>query len=108
MTKITITQTANAETGAAKTGANAVIQFDDGPRHPVTVQDPFTEAQEKELRWYFEKWLTFPFTGHVRAGKAAATVQDYGEQLFEQLFGGRKVYAQYNKARQQRNWRTVV
>ncbi|MBE2225070.1 MAG: Tfp pilus assembly protein PilF, partial [Anaerolineae bacterium] len=92
MTKITITQTP-----ITQTGTNAIIQFNDGPSHPVTVQDPFSAKQEAELRWYFEEWLAFPFTGHVRAGKAAASVKTYGEALFSQLFQG-EVLTEYKMA----------
>ena len=60
---------------------------------------PFGEAEEERLRWYFEDYLTFPFTQQVRAAEAARSVVTYGEALFEQLFkGDPDVYAQYQAA----------
>ncbi|MCA9997398.1 MAG: tetratricopeptide repeat protein [Anaerolineales bacterium] len=82
--KITITQTDLNNSGPFA----AAVQFDDGPRHPVTISDPFDAKAEGELQWYFEQWLGFPFTDQVRAGRAAATVRTYGESLFGQLFHG--------------------
>ena len=79
--KITITQTEPNSSGPFA----AAVQFDDGPRHPVTISDPFDAQAEDELRWYFEEWLTFPFTGQVRARDAAASTAAYGERLFEQV-----------------------
>lgn len=64
----------------------AAVQFAGGPGHKVTITDPFTPEEEKQLEWYYEKWLTFPFTGEVRASHAAASTQSYGEALFQQLF----------------------
>ncbi|MCB0000369.1 MAG: hypothetical protein KDE56_31605, partial [Anaerolineales bacterium] len=82
--KITITQTdPNSSDPFA-----AAVQFDGGPRHPVTISDPFDAQAENELRWYFEEWLIFPFTGQVRALDAAASTRTYGETLFRQLFHG--------------------
>jgi hypothetical protein len=81
MTQITI-----REKTASDSGWEATISFDNGPEYPITVQNPFTAEEEAELGWYFEQWLTFPFTGQVRAKKAAAAVTAYGEALFEQLF----------------------
>lgn len=59
--KITITQTDLNNSGPFA----AAVQFDDGPRHPVTISDPFDAKAEGELQWYFEQWLGFPFTDQV-------------------------------------------
>jgi len=82
--KITITQT-----GKTDNGFTATLKFGDrSTLYPFTVQNPFNEEEEKQLEWYFEKWLTFPFTGHVKAGEAAKSITTYGEQLFKQIFTG--------------------
>ena len=96
--KITITQTEPNSSGPFA----AAVQFDDGPRHPVTISDPFDAQAEDELRWYFEEWLTFPFTGQVRARDAAASTAAYGERLFEQVLTDRKLYSRYFSAVSQR------
>jgi hypothetical protein len=94
--KITITQT-----GTNDDGFTAKIQFDGGADYPVTIHDPFSPEEEARLGWYFEEWLTFPFTGHVKAKQAAASVSDYGHSLFEQLFQG-ETLIQYRIATQNR------
>ena len=43
----------------------AEIQLGHGPPYEVAVRDPFTAEEEERLEWYFEKWLTFPFTSAV-------------------------------------------
>src|SRR6266571_2084757 len=78
-------------------GSNAIVSFDHGPEYPITISDPFTEKEEQELEWYFEDHLTFPFTNKVRAQHAAASITTYGEVLFEQIFGNRRIYANYEK-----------
>jgi tetratricopeptide (TPR) repeat protein len=83
-----------------KANGAATVDFDRGPEHGIRVSDPFSAGEEAELAWYFEEHLRFPFTGQVRAGKAAASVRRYGEKLFRQVFeSNHKVYAQYSQAR---------
>jgi CHAT domain-containing protein len=53
------------------------------------------ETHEALLEWYFESWLHFPMLDEVKAAHAARSVATYGEALFEQLFGDRKVHAAY-------------
>ncbi len=80
MTVITI-----REEGRIDTGFAAILKFDGG-EYPVTITDPFTAKEEKELEWYFEEWVTFPFSYTVIAERAAASVKIYGESLFKQVF----------------------
>jgi hypothetical protein len=91
---ITITHT-----GTDKDGFTAKIQFDGGADYPVTIHDPFSAEEEERLGWYFEEWLTFPFTGHVKASQVATSIADYGHSLFEQLFQGESLI-QYRIATQ--------
>jgi hypothetical protein len=53
----------------------------------VKITDPFTPQEEKLLEWYFEDWITFPFTDITKAEEAAVSVQTYGIRLFQQVFG---------------------
>jgi hypothetical protein len=69
-----------------RNGWNAIVRFDNGPKHSITVSNPFSKKEEEELEWYFEEHLKFPFTKRVRAQKAAASVKTYGEELFKQVF----------------------
>uniref|UniRef100_UPI0039C5AEC0 CHAT domain-containing protein n=1 Tax=Nostoc sp. CCY0012 TaxID=1056123 RepID=UPI0039C5AEC0 len=80
MTVITI-----REEGRIDTGFAAILKFDGG-EYPVTITDPFTPKEEKLLEWYFEEWVTFPFSDTVIAERAAASVKIYGESLFKQVF----------------------
>jgi hypothetical protein len=85
------------ERTAGQDGSNAVVSFDNGPQYAIKISDPFTEKEEKELEWYFEDHLTFPFTNNVRAEHAANSITTYGEALFEQVFGNRRICANYEK-----------
>ncbi|MDB9346645.1 CHAT domain-containing tetratricopeptide repeat protein [Nodularia spumigena] len=80
MTVITI-----REEGRIDTVFAATLKFDGG-EYPVTITDPFTPQEEKQLEWYFEEWVTFPFSDTVIAERAAASVKIYGESLFKQVF----------------------
>ena len=55
------------ERGGLADGRNAIVRFNDEGEYPVTVANPFSEKQEKELEWYFEEHLRFPFVDGVRS-----------------------------------------
>src|SRR5260370_39092626 len=78
-------------------GIIASISFDYGPEYPITISNPFSEAEEQELAWYFEKRLEFPFTTKVRTQNAATSITAYGAALFKQVFGDPDVYAYYRE-----------
>ena len=77
---------------------NALLIFDHGQEIPITITDPFTEAEEARLEWYFEDHLRFPFINQVRAQESAESIQAYGESLFNQVFAHRDAYARYKEA----------
>jgi len=91
------------ESGKNEQGFSATVQFDThSAPYSITVSNPFSEKQEKELEWYFEQWLKFPFTDKVRAEKAAASVSAYGETLFNQVFrSDDKAAVEYDRLRQE-------
>jgi hypothetical protein len=74
------------EEGINDGGFTASLNFDSGNSYPITVTDPFTNQEEKQLEWYFEEWLVFPTLDRDKAQKAANSVQNYGENLFKQVF----------------------
>jgi len=78
----------------------ATVQFDAlGESAPLSVANPATPEQERELEWYFEQWLNFPFTDKARAERAAEIIRAYGESLFAQVFrSDPDVYAEYRSA----------
>lgn len=50
---------------------SAEVRFDHGPPRPCSVRDPFTQADEDLLQWYFEQRLEWPMLYEVRAAQAA-------------------------------------
>jgi hypothetical protein len=40
---------------------SAKLSFDHGAEYHITVKMPFSEEEEKELEWYFEEYLNYPF-----------------------------------------------
>ncbi len=75
--------------------SNAILSFEHGEEFPITISDPFSEAEEQQLAWYFEEHLRFPFTRKVQAKTAADSINTYGEALFGQIFADREAYALY-------------
>ncbi|MGF1515541.1 MAG: CHAT domain-containing protein, partial [Elainellaceae cyanobacterium] len=80
-------------------GFEATVSFGRG-EYAVTVTNPFGEAEEARLEWYFERWIRFPFVEKVQAAEAAKSVKDYGQRLFKQVFRSDvDLYAQYRELR---------
>ena len=61
----------------------------------IKISDPFLKSEEDSLEWYFEQWLRFPMLNKVRAEEVAASIREYGERLFNQIFVDRLAYADY-------------
>jgi hypothetical protein len=88
------------ETPGTEAAFAATVQFDSSDAYEITVRNPFAEAEEKRLEWYFEEWLEFPFMDKVPAAEAAASIRAYGESLFEQVFRRNPdVYLEYQRMR---------
>ncbi|MEL6929332.1 MAG: CHAT domain-containing protein [Cyanobacteria bacterium J06600_6] len=90
---VTITVREQSQTD---TGFNVDLVID-GKKYPATASDPFTSKQEKELEWYFESWLRFPTLENIKADRAKASVREYGEDLFQQVFADSDAYAKYKQ-----------
>ena len=67
------------EIAALNESDNVVLSIDGQGEFKATIKVPFANAQERELEWYFEEHLRFPFTGQVRAQQAAKSIQEYGD-----------------------------
>ena len=77
-------------------GFAVAVIFDHGPERHTSVRDPFDEAQEQELAWYYETWLSYPFMEGERAAQAARSAAAYGQALFRQVFReNADIYADY-------------
>jgi len=88
-----------AETGRDGDGFLANLTFDTVDTYPIQVKTPFTVEQEKDLEWYFEEHLRFPFADKVRARDAGKSVYTYGMALFEQIFADRYAFVMWSKFR---------
>ncbi|MEL6989644.1 MAG: Tfp pilus assembly protein PilF, partial [Bacteroidota bacterium] len=73
------------EESQTDTGFNVTLAINDMSCE-TTVSDPFTFKQEQELEWYFESWLRYPTLDNVKAERVKASVREYGEDLFKQIF----------------------
>jgi tetratricopeptide (TPR) repeat protein len=78
----------------------AHVSFNHSVRYPCQVRDPFADQpqQEADLEWYFEEYLTFPFTNAVRARDAAKSIRNYGKTLFDGIFHDPQALLQYRQA----------
>jgi len=55
--------------------------------HPLPFTNPLTPEDRRELRWYLEEYLTFPYGAERdRAAGVEARMARWGEALFAQLF----------------------
>jgi tetratricopeptide (TPR) repeat protein len=73
----------------------ATLSFSHGTVYQIDITPPFDDQQEQDLEWYFEEHLKFPFTNQVKFKQIGDSIKDYGENLFEQVFGQRRAYADY-------------
>lgn len=64
------------------------VSFGDEAEYQITVADPSDEATDKRLSWYFEEHLRYPFLDKDLEQRAVRQIIDYGQSLFEQIFGG--------------------
>jgi hypothetical protein len=89
MALIRIAEKANAEGFAVRVAMGDEGEFE------ATVKRLFDVGEEQKLEWYFEEWLRCPFAFEQRAKEAAASVKEYGEGLFKQLFAAPNARAIY-------------
>jgi hypothetical protein len=87
------------EQDKTETGFNATLVIE-GNNYQIAVSDPFAAREEQELEWYFEEWLRYPILDQVKAIKAAASVKEYGQELFKQVFQSDiNAYSKYSQLR---------
>ncbi|KAL2048699.1 hypothetical protein N7G274_000611 [Stereocaulon virgatum] len=63
---------------------NVSIEHDAGSLRQVKLRDPFSAAQERECKWYLERFTRSPFAVE-RATIAEGSLREYGRSLFVQL-----------------------
>ncbi|CAI7979129.1 ATP-dependent transcriptional regulator [Frankia sp. Hr75.2] len=76
------------------------IVFDDGVEYDVDLRDPAEGQDERLFAWYFEEHLRYPFLDKELERAAKKRIEQYGQQLFKQLFTGPAQY-DYRRMREQ-------
>ena len=80
-------------------GFGATLSIE-GRNYAIAVSDPLTSAvDEAKWEWYFEQWLQYPMLDTTRAEQVAASIREYGESLFDQVFSDRRAFADYSRLR---------
>ncbi|MEI6065072.1 MAG: CHAT domain-containing protein [Pseudanabaena sp. ELA748] len=80
-------------------GFGATLSIE-GRNYAIAISDPLTSAvDEAKWEWYFEQWLQYPMLDTTRAEQVAASIRDYGESLFDQVFSDRQAFADYSRLR---------
>ncbi|MGP1387124.1 MAG: CHAT domain-containing protein, partial [Thainema sp.] len=83
---------------ADNAGFAATLSIDHQTQYEITVHDPFDMRKERELEFYFEQWIKFPFDDYVIAQRAASSIETYGHDLFKQVFADPDAYSDYKQA----------
>ena len=91
MTRIKIQQLANNP-------QKALLIFSHGAVYDCEITPPFTDEHTQHLAWYFEEYLKYPFDNQIKFQQIAASIQEYGENLFEQIFAQPNAYANFQDA----------
>ena len=63
---------------------NIVIEHEGEKLRRLQLRDPFTAAQERECKWYLERYTRSPFALE-RAAAAEKSFREYGQNLLTQL-----------------------
>jgi tetratricopeptide (TPR) repeat protein len=81
-----------AERSTSADGFEARVEFAAGGSHDIKFQDPSVELLEKNLQWYFEQHLRYPFLDQDLESAAVDYTVAYGLQLFRSVLGGDAQY----------------
>ncbi|MBD2178668.1 tetratricopeptide repeat protein [Pseudanabaena sp. FACHB-1998] len=80
-------------------GFGATLSIE-GRNYAIAISTPLVSAaDEAKWEWYFEQWLQHPTTGIATAAAVTESIRDYGESLFDQVFGDRRAFADYSRLR---------
>jgi tetratricopeptide (TPR) repeat protein len=80
-------------------GFEATLSIE-GRNYAIAINTPLISAvDEAKWEWYFEQWLQYPMLDTTRAEQVAASIRDYGESLFDQVFSDRRAFADYSRLR---------
>ncbi|MGK7894017.1 MAG: CHAT domain-containing protein, partial [Xenococcus sp. (in: cyanobacteria)] len=88
------------EVDQIENGFTAELVLEGRGNYPIKITNPFSDQEENLLEWYFEDWLNQPYLDRVIAERAKASVRNYGEALFKQVFQSNfNAYSQYQQWR---------
>lgn len=96
MTVVRVTEVPGGTGG----GFAARVAFGDRAEYAAMLTAPNDAERERLLAWYFEEHLRFPFLDRDLEQSAVAVLREYGEGLFEQVFGGAAAH-DYRRLREQ-------
>jgi hypothetical protein len=76
--------------------------FPEASRDPVPFNSPFGVAEREDIRWYLEDYLIAPYAVYEERGRGIeARLPEWGQSLFESLFGaGKPGHDAYLKSRE--------
>lgn len=75
------------EVGITETGEFQLeITFDETATFSVELINPHTKTIEENLEWYFEQYINEPYTASTRVQKERERIEQYGINLFKDLF----------------------
>jgi len=87
---------------------DARVIFND-QQFSVTVKNPHNPETQKKLDWYFEDYITEPYTPDPIVNNHKDALRQYGESLFKQVFVDHKdIYFLYRTAIQQHNFHDII
>ena len=92
------------------TADQVTVSFDDETSEAIAFSSPWTEQNQKDLRWYVETYSTRYMTevDDRRAEQIAAQFKEWGKALFNQVFGTRDAQRLFNAFQDSREVGRVV
>ena len=92
------------------TADQVTVSFDDETSEPIVFSSPWTEQNQKDLRWYMEDYASGYMTevDDRRAEQIAAQLKEWGKELFNQVFGTRDAQRLFNAFQDSREVGRVV
>ncbi len=74
------------------------LDFQEKATFEIELINPFNSKEEENFEWYFEKYISEPYTAKSRVESCQSKLREYGERLFKGVFQNNKeVYALYKK-----------
>jgi len=85
-----------------------IFNRDKSQSFEINFKSPHTPKAAKDLDWYFEEFIYEPYTAATKTDKIVTLIEDYGKQIFEQLFQNEAALALYRKGIQTEGFRAIT